>query len=162
MLSQSSQPGGVGWPEYPSLDTTWLLLTPVYLPSGYRLVAIGRPALLNVYVCVGIFLAHAHSEFIAFDLCVEGCVWLILKNLRVCSRGPVWPEQLCLTGWHWLSLNTWCSQSVSKPARVTVLWQSGPMADCMRILTLSESSIHWVHRKTSKWCLKWLIFYIIG
>lgn len=59
-------------------------MTPVYLPSGYRLVAIGRPALLNmcvhvyVSVCVGTSLAHAHSEFIAFDLCGEGYVWLVL------------------------------------------------------------------------------------
>lgn len=59
-----------------------------------------------VRMCVGTFLAHAHSEFLAFDRRVEGCVWLVVKTLGVRRRGPVWPEQLCLTGRRGFGLNT--------------------------------------------------------
>ncbi|TWW78487.1 hypothetical protein D4764_11G0006080 [Takifugu flavidus] len=49
-------------PGHPSPDSTWLLLTSAYSPSGHGLVAVGRDA-----TC----LAHSISEIIAFDLHVE-------------------------------------------------------------------------------------------
>lgn len=72
-------------PGHPSPDSTWLLLTSAYSPSGHGLVAIGRDA-----TC----LAHSISEIIAFDLRVEPMSLARTFHINImwaCSRGPVWP-----------------------------------------------------------------------